>query len=389
MLTELLGGEFVGEALVLSTCNRVEVYAGVAGFHGGLTEIVAVLANRIGASPAELAQYAYVHYDAEAVRHAYQVATGLDSMVIGEPQILGQLREAYTLATGHDATGRLLHELMQQALRVGKRAHAETGIDRAGQSVVSAALTLAAPDGLAGRAALVIGAGAMGALALATLRRLGADPLYLANRNVDRAERLATLHGATPVTGLPLDKVDLVVSATASTGYVIRPETVTRPMTIVDLAIPRDVDPAVADLPGVVLIDIERLGASLRETTNLGADRATVERIVAAEAEAFRTGLRGLEVAPTLAALRTRAEELVTAELGRLAQRRPELTAEQRADVARTLHRVVQRLLHQPSVRARELAAGPGGDRYPELLRELFDLDVPGTDRVAEIPEVD
>src|SRR5436190_11147125 len=166
LLADLLGGEFVGEALVLSTCNRVEVYAGVAGFHGGLTEIVAALARRAGSTPAELAPYAYVHYDAEAVRHAYLVATGLDSMVIGESQILGQLRDAYAVAAEQDATGRLLHELMQQALRVGKRAHAETGIDRAGQSIVSAALELAAPHSeLAGRSALVVGAGAMGALA--------------------------------------------------------------------------------------------------------------------------------------------------------------------------------------------------------------------------------
>src|SRR5690242_5133551 len=175
LLAQLAAQPYVGEALVLSTCNRVEVYAGVSAFHGGLSDIVAVLAARTGATPAELAPYAYVHYDGEAVRHAFRVATGLDSMVVGEAQILGQLRDAYAIASEHDATGRLLHELMQQALRVGKRAHAETGIDRAGQTIVSAALDLAADgSGLAGRSALVVGAGAMGALALATLRRAGA-----------------------------------------------------------------------------------------------------------------------------------------------------------------------------------------------------------------------
>jgi glutamyl-tRNA reductase len=296
---------------------------------------------------------------------------------------------------------------MQQALRVGKRAHTETGIDRAGQSVVSAALDLATagapadghgastgvgaapPNGLVGRSALVIGAGAMGALALATLRRAGATPLYVTNRTPDRAARLAELHGAVAVPGVDLSTVDLVVSATASHGYVIGPADVTRPVTIVDLAVPRDVDPAVGELPGVRLIDLERLGAVLRESGGLDADRAAVEEIVTAEVEAFGTWLRGLEVAPTLAALRGRADELVEAELRRLAHRRPELTGEQRADVAHTLHRLVQRLLHQPTVRVRELAAGPGGDRYPELLRELFDLDVPSSGAVAEIPEVD
>jgi glutamyl-tRNA reductase len=387
LLADLLTGEFIGEALVLSTCNRVEVYAGVTGFHGGLTEIVAALARRAGCSPTELAPYAYVHYDAEAVRHAYLVATGLDSMVIGEAQILGQLRDAYAIAAEQDATGRLLHELMQQALRVGKRAHAETGIDRAGQSIVSAALDLAA--GVSGRSALVVGAGAMGALALATLRRAGAGPLYVHNRTPDRAARVAELHGAVAVPDLDLSTMDVVVSATASRGYVIGPAQVTGPVTIIDLAVPRDVDPAVGELPGVRLIDIERLGAALREYGGFDADRAAVEAIVATEVEGFLSWLRGLDVAPTLAALRGRADEVVAAELRRLAHRHPELTDEQRADVAHTLHRVVQRLLHQPTVRVRELAAGPGGDRYPELLRELFDLDVPTSGAVAGIPEVD
>jgi glutamyl-tRNA reductase len=401
LLAQLLAQSYIGEALVLSTCNRVEVYAGVSAFHGGLTDIVAVLAARAGAAPADLAPHAYVHYDAEAVRHAYRVATGLDSMVIGEAQILGQLRDAYAIAAEHDATGRLLHELMQQALRVGKRAHAETGIDRAGQSVVSAALNLAAglSDGdpapeagrgmLAGRSALVVGAGAMGSLAMATLRRAGAGPLYVTSRTAERAARLAELYDATAVPGLDLSTVDIVVSATASSGHVITPADVTGPVTIVDLAVPRDVDPRVGALPGVELIDIERLGASLSTDGGLAADKAAVEGIVAAEVEAFLAWLRSSDVAPTVAALRSRADDVVAAELRRLSQRRPELSDEQRADVARTIHRIVQRLLHQPTVRVRELAAGPGGDRYAALLRELFDLDVPSPGAVNGVPEVD
>ena len=403
LLAQLAAQPYVGEALVLSTCNRVEVYAGVSAFHGGLSDIVAVLAARAGATSSELAPYAYVHYDGEAVRHAFRVATGLDSMVVGEAQILGQLRDAYAIASEHDATGRLLHELMQQALRVGKRAHAETGIDRAGQTIVTAALDLAgAPDGaaadseaagdggagVAGRSALVIGAGAMGSLALATLRRAGASPLYVTSRSADRAARLAELHGARPVPAPDLSTVDIVVSATASPGYVLGPCDVTGPVTLVDLAIPRDVDPAVAALPGVRLIDIELLGAALSGDGELTADRAAVEEIVAAEVNAFLGWLRSTEVAPTVAALRARADEVVGAELRRLNSRRPDLDDEQRAEVALTVHRVVQRLLHQPTVRVRELAAGAGGDRYAALLRELFDLDVPDPGSVAGIPEV-
>jgi glutamyl-tRNA reductase len=394
LLATLLAQPYVGEALVLSTCNRVEVYAGVSAFHGGLTDIVSVLATRAGASPADLAPYAYVHYDAESVRHAYQVATGLDSMVIGEAQILGQLRDAYAVAAEHEATGRLLHELMQQALRVGKRAHAETGIDRAGQSVVSAALDLAVSAGsgegtLAGRSALVVGAGAMGSLALATLRRGDAGPLYVTSRGAERASRLAELYDAEVVPGLDLSNVDIVISATASPGYVITAADVTRPVTIVDLAIPRDVDPEVAALPGVELIDIERVGKSLSAHGGLIADKVAVEDIVAVEVEGFLAWLRSSDVAPTVAALRARADDVVAAELRRLSQRRPDLNDEQRADVARTIHRVVQRLLHQPTVRVRELAAGPGGDRYAALLRELFDLDVPSPGAVNGVPEVE
>jgi glutamyl-tRNA reductase len=390
LLAELAAQQYVGEALVLSTCNRVEVYAGVSAFHGGLSDIVAVLAARAGATPTELAPYAYVHYDGEAVRHAFRVATGMDSMVVGEAQILGQLRDAYALAAEHEATGRLLHELMQQALRVGKRAHAETGIDRAGQTVVSAALDLAGDggSGIAGRSALVIGAGAMGSLALATLRRAGASPLYVTSRSAERTARLAQLHGALAVPAPDLSTVDIVVSATASPGYVLGPSDVTGPVTLVDLAIPRDVDPTVATLPGVRLIDIELLGAVLSEDGELTADRGAVEDIVAAEVISFLGWLRSTEVAPTVAALRARADEVVGAELRRLSSRRPDLSDEQRAEVALTVHRVVQRLLHQPTVRVRELAAGAGGDRYAALLRELFDLDVPEPGRVAGIPEV-
>jgi glutamyl-tRNA reductase len=393
VLGALLSQEYVGEALVLSTCNRVEVYAGVSAFHGGLADIGNVLAARAGYTPNELAQHLYVKYDAEAVRHAYHVVTGLDSMVVGEAQILGQMREAYGLASEHEAAGRLLHELMQQALRVGKRAHTETGIDRAGQTVVSAALGLAGD--LVDRPTLVVGAGAMGALALATLRRAGAGPLYVTSRSPERAQRLAELYDATPLPGIDLSTVDIVVSATASPGHVILPEHISGPVTLLDLAVPRDVDPAVADLPGVQVIDIARLGDALYGDVDpadpgvLTADRVAVEEIVTAEVEAFLAWLRSADVAPTVAALRARADEVVGAELRRLAHRQPELSEEQRAEVARTVHRVVQRLLHQPTVRVRQLAAEPGGDRYATLLRELFDLDVPDESvSVAEIPEV-
>jgi glutamyl-tRNA reductase len=407
MLAALLRREHVTEAVVLSTCNRVEVYAGVNAFHGGVADVSAALAEQAGLDPAVLAPHLYVHWDSDAVTHALRVAAGLDSMVAGEAQILGQVREAYGVAADAGATARLLHDLMQQALRVGKRAHAETGIDAAGRNIVSAALTAAAaatkaPE-LAGRPALVIGAGSMGALALATLTRAGAGPLFLANRDGERAQRLASSYGAQPVAldraGELMSTVDLVVSVTASVGPVLPAATVAsalanRPagrgrLVICDLAVPRDVEPATAALPGVVLIDLERLAASARITEGVNGEVAAAERIVAAEAAAIGKALRDTQVAPTVAALRARADDVVTAELGRLARRRPDLTDEQRAEVARAVHRLVQRLLHQPTVRIRQLAAEPGGENYAAVLAELFDLQVPQPRRADELPALE
>jgi glutamyl-tRNA reductase len=399
ILTRLVGQSYVGEAVVLSTCNRVEVYAAVSGFHGGLADICAVLAEHSGLPANDLAGHLYVHYDAAAVQHAFRVAAGLDSMVVGEAQILGQLRDAYHAATEGDVTGRLLHELMQQALRVGKRAHSETGIDRAGQSIVTAALDLAAghfPDGLTGRTALVVGAGAMGALSVATLTRAGVGPVGVTNRGAERATRLAEAYGATavPFDTLPeaLRAADVVVSATASPEPVLSTTLLraavtgrTDPLVVLDLAVPRDVEPG--DVPGVHVIDIDTLAES-RRSTPAAAETAAVEQIVSAEVEHFLGWLRGADIAPTVAALRSRAEEVVSAELRRLGSRRPDLTDEQRADVAHTVHRVVQQLLHSPTVRVRQLAAEPGGDQYATLLRELFDLDVPTATQADAVPEI-
>jgi glutamyl-tRNA reductase len=384
MLGELAGLQYVDEAVVLSTCNRVEVYAAVTAFHGGLADIGGALATRAGLAMSDLAPHLYVHYEADAVRHVFRVAAGLDSMVVGESQILGQLRDSYGTAGEQGTAGRLLHELLQQALRVGKRVHAETEIDRAGQSVVSAALAYGqgATAPVEGRPALVIGAGSMGALSLATLRRAGAGPLFVTNRGHARAERLAELYAAeaVPFTELPtlLERVDVVVSATASPEPVLDAALVAgagRDLLILDLALPRDVAPGVRELPGVTVVDIELLSESLSSTAE--AEERAGEEIVAAEVEAFLTWLRGADVAPTVAALRARADEVVEAELRRLAQRCPELGAEARAEVSHSVHRIVQRLLHQPTVRVRQLAAEPGGEAYAQALRELFDLQIP------------
>ncbi len=411
-LPKLRSGGELAEAVVVSTCNRVEVYAAVPAVHAGLSRLGAVLSELSGVPAEQLANTLYVHHGQDAVRHVFRVAAGLDSMVAGEAQILGQLREAYQHSTEADAAGRVLHELLQQALRVGKRAHAETGIDHAPRSMVSAALDHAVTGPAAERDWLIVGAGAMGALSVAELTRRGAGTVTVLNRGLERAQRLAGAYGCTaaPMDRLPelLATADVVITATASAEHVLTVQNggaaragSAKILTIIDLALPRDVEPAVADLDGVRLVDVARLGTALDPGSadapvcrRSAADRevAAVEEIVAGEVETYASWLRGAEVAPTVAALRARAEDVVSAEMRRLTQRRSDLTDEQRADVAHTVHRIVQRLLHQPTVRVRQLAAEPGGEAYARLLRDLFDLSVipgsPDHTTIADVPDL-
>jgi glutamyl-tRNA reductase len=395
VLDELLTGEHVTEAMLVSTCNRVEIYAVVETFHGGLTEVSNVLARHAHAEVSDLTDHLYVHYAGSAVEHLFSVAAGLDSMVVGEAQILGQLRASYADARELGSAGRVLHELAQQALRVGKRAHAETGIDAAGASVVSEALTdaEAALGGLAGRRALVVGAGSMGALTAAHLRRGGVDDLVLANRSEANAERLAVAlrtEGATArAVGLDalageIAAADLVVACTGAVGTVVGEDDVRRglagrdtgatPLVVCDLGLPRDVDPRVAEIEGVTVVDLAALGERLR-SASAGIAVEEARTVVAEEVRAYFAAQRTAEVTPTVTALRRRAAEVVDAELLRLDGRMPDLDERSRSEVAQTVRRVVDKLLHTPTVQVKRLAQSPGGDTYAEALRELFELD--------------
>lgn len=396
LLDELSRGSHVAEAVVLSTCNRVEVYAVVEAFHGGLADVSQVLARHAALDVHTLSAHLYVHYAASAVEHLFGVAAGLDSMVVGESQILGQLRTAYSVATEAGTVGRVMHELAQQALRAGKRAHTETDIDAAGASVVSEALADAALalGGLAGRRGLVIGAGSMGALAAAQLRRAGLGALVVANRTPERAARLAANVSADglPARAVGLDEVagelvlaDVLVTCTGAVGTVLGVATVTealgvrddRPLVVCDLGLPRDVDHAVAGLPGVTVIDLATLNERLGRADDSGTAWAVhqARQIVAAEVTQYLSAQRSAEVTPTVTALRQRAAEVVDAELLRMSGRLPDLSPEIRDELAQTVRRVVDKLLHTPTVRVKQLAEAPGGDAYAEALRELFGLD--------------
>ena len=385
---DLVTDPHVAEAVVLSTCNRVEVYAAVEKFHSGLAAATELLGRHAHVAVEDLSDHLYVHYDDRAVQHAFTVASGLDSMVVGEAQVLGQVRQALRAGQEHGTAGRLLNELLQQALRVGKRAHAETGIDAAARSLVAVGLGLGdvALGGLAGRRALVVGAGAMSTLTAHTLRRHGVGDLVVVNRTYAAAERLA---GAVSGRAARLDAVgaelalaDVVVSCTGAVGTVVTADDVrtarlargAAPQFVLDLALPRDVDPAVADLDGVALVDLERLAAALEDDEH-AADIDAVRRIVADEVAAFLGWQRAASVAPTVVALREMAAEVVASELTRLSGRLPDLDRHSRDEVAQTVRRVVDKLLHAPTVRVKELADAPGGGNYADALRDLFDLD--------------
>lgn len=409
LLERMVSASHVSEAMIVSTCNRVEIYAVVDAFHGGVADLTEILTDHAGLPLRELTRHAYVYYSEAAVEHLFAVASGLDSLVVGEQQILGQIRGAYGSADAQDAVGRTLHDLAQRALRVGKRVHAETGIDRAGASVVSVALDRAHAvlGSSVGRKAVVVGAGAMGSLATSQLVRAGIADIAVVNRTVDRAERLAQTasgYGVAARAGdfadLPdlMSTADIVISCTGAVGSVITAadarQAVARrslparsgdaPLVICDLGLPRDVEPSVAGLPGVVLIDIEALQrnpASVAARSDTEAARA----IVAAELAEYLAGQQVAAVTPTVAALRRRAADVVNAELLRLDTRLPSLSAAQRDEVGRTVRRVVDKLLHAPTVRVKQLATTPGGNSYAEALRELFELD-PNTAAAVAIP---
>ncbi|MHB9859926.1 glutamyl-tRNA reductase [Streptomyces sp. YIM S03343] len=533
LLQDTVAAEPAAEAAVLATCNRIELYADVDKFHAGVAELSTLLAQHSGVGLDELTPYLYVHYEDRAVHHLFSVACGLDSMVVGEGQILGQIKDSLARAQDQHTAGRLLNDLFQQALRVGKRAHSETGIDRAGQSLVTFGLEQLAAgtpvtDWARGKRALVIGAGSMSSLAAATLARAGIAEVVVANRTQDRAERLVTLleeqYGARPVgadepdvlaRAVPMESVpveltraDVAVSCTGATGLVLtatavataaeyrtarpvvvedlphlpptslgteegcpldlptaegtrraaatngfsvmgdaavagidaatleqhaawvgngtvdrreaarhasdetavndtdevtedaeliaalaataaavgripelrRPEPLTArvrrepALHLLDLAMPRDIDPAVHRLAGVRLVDIESL-ADASADAPMAADVDQVRRIVADEVEAFGAAQRAAHITPTVVALRAMAADVVAGEIARLEGRLPGLDDRHRAEISQTVRRVVDKLLHAPTVRVKQLAAEPGGAGYADALRTLFDLD--------------
>jgi glutamyl-tRNA reductase len=390
--------DVVSEAVVVSTCNRVEVYVEAERFHGAVEQISTLLADHAGLTRDELVRYVYVHYDEAAVAHLFTVAAGMDSMILGESQILGQVRDALHSAQTNSTLGAALNALFQQALRIGKRGHAETGIDRLAPSVVTAALDAAGPviDAAASRF-LVTGAGTMASLAVRTLVERGVDParITVANRTYQRAFALVETYGVKAAHWQTLDTelahADVVVSCIGAAGQVFEADRVERAaagraMTLIDLALPRDVAPEVSELAGVDVVDLAVL-ATIAADSAVADDVREVRAIVDAEVRSFLAAKAAAHITPTVVALRTMATEVVAAEQARIESRLPDLSDQQLADVRQALHRVAEKLIHAPTVRVQQLVDGPGGLTYADALADLFALDPSAVEAVTRVGE--
>lgn len=390
-LHQLATYEHVLEGAVLSTCNRIEAYAVVSKFHGGAQDLRNFFAEFCHVAPEDFTDDLYTYHDEGALRHLFRVAAGIDSMVVGESEILGQVRRAYQRAADEGMIHRVLGAAFRQALRVGKRARTETSIGHNPVSISSAAVELARrawPDGtLDGRKVTIVGAGKMGRLAARALAASGAGDVTVVNRTEERGRDLAETFGATSRPFEELEDVlrdsEIVICSTTSPQIVIDRSLLERarrgreaePLFVVDIAVPRDVEDEVGSLPGVVLRDIDDLRGVVEG--NLGArlgEVGRVEDLIADELDRFSQWQRSTEIAPTAAALVAKADAIRAAEMDRIAPHLETMTQAQRDAVDHLSRRMVAKLLHAPLKSARELAGSKQGQLYLTALQELFEL---------------
>jgi glutamyl-tRNA reductase len=389
-LRDLAGREYLAEVALLSTCNRTEVYALCTKFHPGVADASEFLAEQAGMRADDLAEHIYSYYDEAAVAHLFGVAAGVDSVILGEGQILGQVRDALKIAEEEGTAQASLARIFRHAIEVGKRSRAETGIGRGATSLSSAAVALAAErlGTLVERRVLVLGAGEMGEGMARSLAGSGVAEVVVVGRGTERSMELATRVGgrAVPIEQLPqaLVAADLVLTSTGATEVVITQDDVEvamqrrfgRPLLIVDIAVPRDVDPGVAGVPGVTLLDMDDLKAFAEHSMDRRRrEVARVRRIISAELERLRTERTAREVAPLVSALRTRGEDIRIAELERFRSKLEAVDSKTAETIEALTRGIVAKLLHEPTVRVKEAAGSGRGDLYADALTALFDLE--------------
>ncbi len=394
---DILSSDYIAETMIVRTCNRIEVIADVSRFHGSVQDVARSISKHTSISLDELTPHLYVHFEDRAVHHLFAVSSGLDSMIVGEQQILGQVRSSLKAAQESGSAGRVLNEVGQSALRVGKRIHSETGIDRHGASVVSVALNQASLSlaSIADSRVLVVGAGAMGVLAVQTLQELGVTDISITSRTSEKSHAVAAERG---IKAIELDQFaaslgdkDLVVTATGAHGYTIDFEMAKSaidahsagPLVFVDLALPHDVDPECAALPDVVRIDLGDLAQAPGSQASQ-ADLSASWQIVDEEVAEFMAAQAVLKVEPIVVSLRAKADGVLESELNRLRLKHPEMSDEFAQAVEHSMRRTLSSLLHTPTVRIKQFASDPEGLKYAEALHTLFDLDPEAVDFVAQ-----
>jgi glutamyl-tRNA reductase len=401
VLEELTDQDSVHEAVALFTCNRTELHLVAADAVEAESAALAILSRQAGIRPTELLASIYSLRGLDAVRHLFSVAAGLDSMIVGEAEVQGQVKRAYEVALVAGMTGPVSNRLFRDALAAGKRARAETGIGRSQASISSVAVALAAEflGELASRRVLVIGAGENAELAARSLRERGVRTVFVANRRYDRALGLAQRFGGEAVSfdDLPgeLERADIVVSSTGAPHQILGREELElvaaqrpgRALVLIDLAVPRDIDPAVGECPGVALYDMDDLQQAVAR--NLSGREAEAERaaeLIEEELGRFETWLKSLDVVPTISALRARADEVVQQVLRENESRWESLSAADRERLGAMAQAVVNRLLHEPTLRLKDSAGEETSYRYVHTLRELFALETPdGEAPAAEV----
>ncbi len=379
----------IREVVVLSTCNRTEVYAVAERFHGAHTDILQFLCETSGLSADEITPHLYSQYDDDAVVHLFEVAAGIDSAVLGETEIVGQVRDAWDFAMKQGTSRSTLNLLFRYALESGKRARTETGISRSTASVAHAAVEMSEEilGTLKGKRVLVVGAGEMGEGVAGALSRAGTDSITVLNRTISRAEELAKKIGARVSDFGNLESelttADVVLACTGAGGVIIDHELMVRvrqgvatPILVVDIALPRDVAASVAELPGVTLRDLDHLSDwAQRGIDKRASEVGQVRQIIGEEVDRFLLDQTQRQAAPLVAQLREVVESIRTAEMERFESALSSMTPEQRELVESISHGIINKMLHVPSVRLREAAGTPQGERLSAAVRDLFSLD--------------
>ena len=389
-LAGIHGYRNISEALVLSTCNRTEVYVYAEKFHGAYQDVRDFLADNAKIAPEDFNDYLYAHYDDEAVQHLFSVTCGLDSAVVGENEVQHQVKVAWERAREEGTCGTIINEVFRRALEVGKRVRTQTDLSRSRSSVAQACVEMALDHlgDLSDKEILVLGAGEVGQGVATSLAKLETGQISFINRNFDRANDLASQVGADAVPYQQLNEqlvtCDVLLTSTASDSYLldhvlfeqIMENRAENELLIVDIAVPRDVDPAVASIDGITLLDIDALWSLRAQNPLIGIQDADVSanEIISEEVIRFLEQQSARQVAPLIAGFRNGAEEIRQAELKRFESRLAGLSDEQRDTVESLTQGILGKILHEPTVAMNEAAGTPRGDRLAEALRELFNI---------------